>query len=464
MTQLRRSLLWLRISRTVGLGLFFVALIAYRSSENRQVLGLWSYPWFAILVCTAAILLKDFVGSLRTISLMKASDQQRSPASPYFDFSVFLFGTAYLISAIDTGGNAARVADLNFFGSTSPAAILLEWFSLLALFIATLKLLASKAKSRLTNALLLIGTISVLFLLSEGIVRVRAIIFPVSQGFPTYTTRLWERRYVALNGNGFRDVDHSAPKDKGVHRLLVVGDSFAFGWGINDTDKRFGERLSQALSEKTGEEWEVINASRGDTHTLHHIDLLKRSLPFDPDFIILLYVFNDIDYLSPVSPRGLYDKLNSRFNLVGVLYQNFYVFQEIIVRFRLLGYSFGVREGNKFDPYQDSALMSRHLQDVLKFVELGERNGAIVRVVPFDIDPAKKARYRSFTEAADALGIPVYSLGTAFEGYDVKDLKVNKFDGHPNELANFIASQEISKNILKDWSLRAKRSSETPTE
>ena len=65
----------------------------------------------------------------------------------------------------------------------------------------------------------------------------------------------------------------------------------------------FGAGIGRELTAKTGEQWEVINASRGDTHTRDHIRFLGQGMAYRPDVVLLLYVFNDIDYLHPVTPR-----------------------------------------------------------------------------------------------------------------------------------------------------------------
>ena len=75
-----------------------------------------------------------------------------------------------------------------------------------------------------------------------------ALTSPRTEATEGFQTRLWMRRYVHLNADGFRDAPHS---DSTVtqRRLLVVGDATAFGYGIRQPGDRFGERLAAALSQ-----------------------------------------------------------------------------------------------------------------------------------------------------------------------------------------------------------------------
>ena len=111
-------------------------------------------------------------------------------------------------------------------------------------------------------------SVALILVLIEGFVRVVRCIHPVVQGFPSYSSVLWNRMHVQLNQARFRDTQHAVLPNGSRHRLLVVGDSYAFGWEINRVKNRFGEQLAIKLNEMTGAEWEAINASRPDTHLI----------------------------------------------------------------------------------------------------------------------------------------------------------------------------------------------------
>src|SRR5207245_2393400 len=106
--------------------------------------------------------------------------------------------------------------------------------------------------------------------------------------------------------------------------------------------------------------------------------------------VILLYVFNDIDYLYSVTPRvGPSEaprSLAARFQPIRLSFENFYLFQEAFVRFRLINYGLSHNYAAADDPYTNSSLVSVHLNDLARFVVSATETTPIVGVVPFDLD------------------------------------------------------------------------------
>ncbi len=438
-----------RLDRLLGLAFFVAGLCQYRSYENRQVFGLWSYPFFVVIVAAGALLAVVLVRSLLVPSPANpGSHFTRSAAMKFVDLALLFWGVAYFLSANDSAVNGARVLDLNFFGSVMPAAALLEWIALVLLLLGVGGNAIARLSGKWAKAGLVFGAILVFTLVSEGIARVKVAVAPVTEGFPTYSSEIWARRYVRLNRKGWRDAEHSISRDPGIRRLLVVGDSFAFGWGIPHVEDRLGEQLAARLERKTGARWEPLNASRGDSHTLDEIGFMERMAVYKPDVVLLIYVFNDIDYLAPVTRRAsLFDQsFLARLYPQWLLYRNSYLFQELFVRLRLIYYR--VRGEDRPDPYEDVSLLSRHLADLARFVAIASQTGATVRVVPFDVtigvDHKARGRYLEFVQQARAYGISICSLEKGFDGFAYRSLTVNGLDGHPNETANRLAADEVA--------------------
>jgi len=433
----------------IGVGLYTLSLFFYHSFVNRPILGLWSYPFFVVIVFSTLLFLIILVKAWRKHSKNQQPEDHIRFGSLFFELAILFWGVAYFISTVDDSANAGRITDLNFFGSIAPIAVCFEWISLIMLLISALLFVSPLLKTKWTQTVVLIlGTTIGFLLMTEGVIRGRAVIAPITQGFPTYTSALWGRYYASLNQEGFRDLEHSKSKDPETHRLLVVGDSFAFGDGLKSIQDRIGSQVVKRLITQTNEKWEVINASRGDTHTLEHIEFLKAGLNYKPDVIFLLYVFNDIDYLFPVTPRKDFSAL-SRF-----LFINSYLFQEIYLRVRRIKAQYFAEEKTDFDPYLDHSILSRHLQDISKFVKLASRHGALVRVIPFAIDITFKDtlrdRYQSFLDECEVANIPVWSIEKVFDNFQFSQLVVNNMDTHPNELANRVAAEEIAKQLLRE--------------
>lgn len=437
-----------RLGRVLGLALLVAGLCCYRSYENRPVMGLWSYPFFLVIVVASSLLLAAVVLSLwASVRANRGYGVSQSSAMISIDLAILFWGFAYFLSAFDAPANAGRVTDLNFFGSVMPAAALLEWIALVLLFVAVAGFIIGKLTGGWAKAGLAVGAILVVALVGEGIARVRVAVAPVTEGFPTNSSAVWARRYVKLNHEGWRDMEHPISRDPTTRRLLIVGDSFAFGWGIPRVEDRLGEQLEGRLERRTGVRWELLNASRLDSNTLDEIRFMQRMAVYKPDVVLLIYVFNDLDYLFPVTPRDSPSDQSSwaRFYPQWLLYRNSYLFQEVFVRLRLIWYR--IRQDQGPDPYRDALLVSRHLADVARFVAIAAQSGATGRVVPFDVtivrDGSARSRYQEFAQQAVAYGIPICSLEKTFNGYAYPDLTINALDGHPNETANRLAAAAV---------------------
>lgn len=447
-----------RWGKVVGLALFSAGLLQYRSYANRPILGRWSYSFSALILLAVLAVIMTAVHILKT---KHAPPHEARLSSRYLALATLLWGSGYLISAMDRSDNGARIVDFNIIGSANPVAMFLEWGTLVCIFVVLAEILWTHRRHEWVRVCLMALPLAAVLITAEGLARAVAVVAPEPQGFPTYRSHLWERRYVRLNSLGFRDSEHALQPESNTRRLLIIGDSYAFGWGLKRVDDRFGEQLGARLTEETGIRWEVMTACRPDTHTLAHLDFMKQMLPYRPDLVILLYVFNDIDYLVMVTPReGQSERPRSLWEYIDpvrILYRNSYLFQEIYIRVRQSNVSASVfAQPEKLqpqDPYWNRSLLAQHFQDVSNLVKLAAEAGATAVMVPFDVaitesEPLQQ-RYRHFVDQATTAGLPTWSASGAFTGYTFDQLTVNRLDRHPNELANRLLAEFISGNASK---------------
>lgn len=95
---------------------------------------------------------------------------------------------------------------------------------------------------------------------------------------------------LRINASGFRGADWPAPaRVEGAPRVLVLGDSFAFGWGVRD-EEVFSARL-QAVHPR----WQVLNAAVSGYATDQELLLLRRLRPqWKPDVVVCVFCSNDL--------------------------------------------------------------------------------------------------------------------------------------------------------------------------
>jgi len=101
---------------------------------------------------------------------------------------------------------------------------------------------------------------------------------------------------VEINSDGLRDVEYPRERTPGKRRMLLLGDSFGWGFGV-EREEVFAERI-----EARHPEWEVINASVSGYGTdQEYLYYLGRGHAYDPDVVMLLFCGNDLyNSASPV--------------------------------------------------------------------------------------------------------------------------------------------------------------------
>lgn len=102
---------------------------------------------------------------------------------------------------------------------------------------------------------------------------------------------------VNTNSFGFRGPEITQKKTENVYRILMLGDSLPFGWGVED-DQTYPYLLEKALNENSqNKKYEVINAGLTSGRTLdsYLVWLKDQGFSFAPDLVIVnFFPWNDI--------------------------------------------------------------------------------------------------------------------------------------------------------------------------
>jgi lysophospholipase L1-like esterase len=104
---------------------------------------------------------------------------------------------------------------------------------------------------------------------------------------------------VRINSDGLRD-DELPRERSGARRLVFLGDSITFGWGVEKQDS-FERVLERRLSEEVAPT-EIVNFGTGNYNTTQAVQLfLEKGLAYAPDAVVLFYFINDAE---PVPRRS----------------------------------------------------------------------------------------------------------------------------------------------------------------
>lgn len=91
------------------------------------------------------------------------------------------------------------------------------------------------------------------------------------------------------NSYGFRDREYQLSRQAGMKRVIVLGDSFAWGWGVEQ------EEIFCKVAEREAKNTEFINLGQAGYGTAQEYLLFKKlGIKFSPDLTVLAFFINDI--------------------------------------------------------------------------------------------------------------------------------------------------------------------------
>jgi len=116
---------------------------------------------------------------------------------------------------------------------------------------------------------------------------------------------------IKINNDGFRNKPYPREKDSGTVRIVTLGDSHMFGWGVAE-NKKYTDLLENMLNSRfPTKKWEVINTAVPGYNTFIEVETLaKKGLSFNPDIVLIEYINNDLDLPNFLMDRP--DLLNCR--------------------------------------------------------------------------------------------------------------------------------------------------------
>ena len=251
---------------------------------------------------------------------------------------------------------------------------------------------------------------------------------------------------------GFRRLDGPFPaKDPDRLRVMVVGDSLTYGYGIEDR-WTYSKLLERSLQDS--HRLEVANLGRSGYQSEDMVWVLRKFLPqLDPDLVIYAVCLNDFlpsgqgqyaAYPFPL-PEDWKLYLSKRTNLAR-LFEDAY--QSLLLALDLQSDFFDDILAGKAD-YQ--ARFARDVAAMNDFVR-GEGLPPIIGMV-FHQSPGGDPRAWELIEVAErALAdadfdlISVMSWRERFKG---QAFPVSRWEGHPNELAHSLVAQSLNERLLR---------------
>ncbi len=165
-------------------------------------------------------------------------------------------------------------------------------------------------RARRAELLLLAGSVIVFLLFAEVAVRLLRADRPAPTGYaPVNTNR---RAMRPQNSHHYRDRERTLAKPAGTHRVVSLGDSFAWGASVEFEDA-YPQRLERGLARRRGEPWEVVSLALPGMNTVDQAAQLEgEGMGYAPDVVLLGYVLNDSEDAQAAETRRAEDWVRAR--------------------------------------------------------------------------------------------------------------------------------------------------------
>lgn len=253
---------------------------------------------------------------------------------------------------------------------------------------------------------------------------------------------------VRINSHGLRGKDYPVVKPPQTYRILILGDSMTFGWGVPE-ESTFPARLETALNQSHTttrcKRFEVLNAGVGNYNSVQEVTYFKeRGIDWQPDLVILSFFINDAE----PTPKPIRQSVAN--------YSQLYVFlagqhdrmtRIAGVRPTWLDYYHSLYAPNApgWKACQEAIAELANLRDKHQFK-------LVIAVIPELHQLGKNYPFRREHEEvrmlAEDANVPVWDLLPSFDGVDESTLWVTPEDTHANSKGNELLANGILQQLI----------------
>ncbi len=302
-------------------------------------------------------------------------------------------------------------------------------------------------KLLLTNIALTVLTLFFTLMALEFYFKV---FFAQTDTVPTLAQKNWYTRYYegTFNSLGYRDTEWTEQMVAGKIKVMVVGDSFVEGVGIENPRDRFSDRLAQKL----GPDYAVFNLGKAGANTEAEIKAVTE-YPYRPDILILSYFVNDIEG-GAAWQRGL--TRPPSFEVPSYLVpfvKNSYAFNFFywrLVRFWEAGQP-DLKWQWFLSLYDNPEVWWLHQQELLSFYEGARAEQILLFVVVFPglthLEDSKVVTDRIVNLYRER-GVPTLDVGDLVKDIPQNQLVASPVDSHPGERVHELVGQALYEMVI----------------
>lgn len=264
-----------------------------------------------------------------------------------------------------------------------------------------------------------------------------------------------------INSLQFRDIEHQVEKDNNTYRILILGDSFAYGTSV-PFENTFPRLVEQNLTKIIDNiKIEVINCSRPGWNTEKEVSFCTEVfLPYKPDLIVLSYVLNDTECLMHHKELTLnfWNKISfqePKSNWMKYLFLKSELFRYVYSRIENTRMKKEWLAGKLLFYQEDNLCYKSFMRAVNKLAKLKMQNDFNILVIIFPYFNVSLQKYplielhNQIKNVFAKIGFDVIDLYDYYKKYSSEELRACSLDAHPNELAHSIAADVIIDNMMR---------------
>ena len=264
-------------------------------------------------------------------------------------------------------------------------------------------------------------------------------------------------------GLSLRDYEYDIEKPADTYRIIGLGDSFAWGWGVADNRRTTFKYLECWLNaNEHGKSYEVINCAQPAKTVRYYESFVKQyGEKFHPDMFLILYNLNDsyLPHASMVVDRRTEKLMEEETDPLSDISRLFRFVKKRIVKKRVHDYTIGhIREGY-FGPEKEQK-WGKAQENLKEIQRVCQKHGIelTVAIFPLLFELEKNYPFQEEVEEMDRFlkssQIKSVNLLPSFKGKKTHVLWSRPTDSHPNKIAHRIAAEAIyhflQQNVFGD--------------
>lgn len=292
-------------------------------------------------------------------------------------------------------------------------------------------------------------------------------VISTAHGFDYFMRKNFSKYLEERNEHGFRGRDYP-DRNPDAYRIVVIGDSFAWGQGLLPYSDRFPEQAEAMFRQRHPEDpIEVINLGVPGHNLRHYLKMVAYVRELEPDFVLYQWYVNDMDDKPDIPAfhahrlipdEGWHNWMKMQSVTYILLFRAWNQLRTVLGLQKTYTAYLVDRLGDENSPasLQSSAQLHRLITEL--------RDGGIAcGIVLF---PQLDSRLRDYRlgflhdrvlEECRRRQIPCLDLREDFTAFDgnIEELWANHFDPHPSRIAHRIAAERIVGEFAPIWHAQA---------